>query len=212
MTKEKANRNEVVGMFLTYCRKTLVNARTDVLRERKRRRNREVLFCDLRRSELESLADWQDVPERETVFDAAGKPIGVTDKDLADALEKLCPEEQAIILLSYFAGWSDRRIGEDMGFPRSTVQNRRARALARLADILTEGGDPHGKDNDTVVAATGGDALAAGAVLDYFNDFMDGLCTGFYTDADGFWDYGIDLSMKSFMQAKLLRAMLRFKP
>lgn len=75
MTKEKANRNEVVGMFLTYCRKTLVNARTDVLRERKRRRNREVLFCDLRRSELESLADWQDVPERETVFDAAGKPI-----------------------------------------------------------------------------------------------------------------------------------------
>lgn len=59
-------------------------------------------------------------------------------------------------------------------------------------------------DYDTVVAATGGDALAAGAVLDYFNDFMDGLCTGFYTDADGFWDYGIDLSMKSFMQAKLL--------
>lgn len=33
MTKEKANRNEVVGMFLTYCRKTLVNARTDILTE-----------------------------------------------------------------------------------------------------------------------------------------------------------------------------------
>lgn len=30
-------------------------------------------------------------------------------------------------------------------------------------------------DYDTVVAATSGDALAAGAVLDYFNDFMDGL-------------------------------------
>ena len=45
-------------------------------------------------------------------------------------------------------------------------------------------------DYDNVVAATNGDALAAGAVLDYFNDFMDGLCTGFYTDADGFWDYG----------------------
>lgn len=46
MTKEKANRNEVVGMFLTYCRKTLVNARTDVLRERKRRRNHEVPLAD----------------------------------------------------------------------------------------------------------------------------------------------------------------------
>ena len=40
MTKEKANRNDVVGMLLTYCRTPLVNARTDVLRERKRRRNR----------------------------------------------------------------------------------------------------------------------------------------------------------------------------
>ena len=49
MTKEKANRNEVVGMFLTYCRKTLVNARTDGVRERTRRRNRDVLFCDLRK-------------------------------------------------------------------------------------------------------------------------------------------------------------------
>ena len=67
-------------------------------------------------------------------------------------------------------------------------------------------------DYDTVVAAVGGSPLATCEVLAYFNDFMDGLCTGFYTDADGFWDYGIDLSMKSFMQAKLLRAMLRFQP
>lgn len=68
-------------------------------------------------------------------------------------------------------------------------------------------------DYDTVVAATSGDALAAGAVLDYFNDFMDGLCTGFYTGRGWLLGLqGIDLSMKSFMQAKLLRAMLRFKP
>ena len=67
-------------------------------------------------------------------------------------------------------------------------------------------------DYDTVVAATSGDALAAVAVLDYFYVFIDCVSTVFYTDADGFWDYGIDLSMKSFMQAKLLRAMLRFKP
>lgn len=55
MTKEKANRNEVVGMFLTYCRKTLVNARTDVLRERKRRRNREVLFATSEGANLKAL-------------------------------------------------------------------------------------------------------------------------------------------------------------
>lgn len=67
-------------------------------------------------------------------------------------------------------------------------------------------------DYETVVAATAGDAVAAGAVLDYFSEFMDGLCTGFYTDADGFWEFGLDLAMKSHMQAKLLAAMLKFKP
>lgn len=59
MTKEKTNRNEVVGMFLTYCRKTLVNARTDVLRERKRRRNREVLLLPGRCS-ITSTTSWTD--------------------------------------------------------------------------------------------------------------------------------------------------------
>lgn len=66
-------------------------------------------------------------------------------------------------------------------------------------------------DYETVVAATNGDTLAAGVVLDYFSEFMDGLCTGFYTDADGFWGFGLDLAMKSYMQAKLLAAMLKFK-
>ena len=99
MTKEKANRNEVVGMFLTYCRKTLVNARTDVLRERKRRRNREVLFCDLRRSELESLADWQDVPDKllwlvmadgrlvSFTFDAQQQVAALAQHDLSGSVE-----------------------------------------------------------------------------------------------------------------------------
>ena len=66
-------------------------------------------------------------------------------------------------------------------------------------------------DYETVVAATDGDAVAACAVLDYFGEFMDGLCTGFYTDADGFWGFGLDLAMKSHMQTKLLAAMLKFK-
>ncbi len=165
-----------------------------------------MLFCDLRRSELESLADWQDVPERETVFDAAGKPIGVTDKDLADALEKLCPEEQAIILPLPLL--PDGRIGVSVRTWGSRAPRYRTVAPVRspVCGRSTEEDSRVAKGKisyDTVVAATNGDALAAGAVLDYFNDFMDGLCTGFYTDADGFWDYGIDLSMKSFMQAKL---------
>lgn len=146
-TKEKEKR-ATVAMFLSYCRKAIVNARTDVLRECSRRRKREVLFCDMRTHDLERLSGWQDIPDSETVFDVAGKRIGVSDEDLADALNALPETEQAIVLLSYFAGWSDNRIGNDIGCPRSTVQSRRIRALNVLQKALERGGCSHGKNSD----------------------------------------------------------------
>lgn len=146
-TKEK-RKQATVAMFLSYCRKTIVNARTDVLRERQRRRKREVLFSDMRPYDLESLSGWADIPDAETVFDVAGKRIGVSDEDLADALNALPETEQAIVLLSYFAGWSDRRIGNDIGCPRSTVQARRIRALGVLQKALERGGISHGEGSD----------------------------------------------------------------
>lgn len=148
MFTDDEKKDALVRMFVSYCRKTLLNARTDVLRERSRRRKHETLFCDLRQDEIESLSGLQGIPDNEVIFLAAGKPIGVKDSTLSDALLTLTPDEQAIVLLSYFAGWSDRRIGEDMGFPRSTVQNRRIRALARLSEILTEGGESHVEEAD----------------------------------------------------------------
>lgn len=143
MNQEEKMRGATVAMFVSYCRRTIVNARTDVLRERARRKGRETLFCEMRPHEIECLACAADCYEDERLFDACGHPIGVTDERLSEALAALPDEERAIVLLSYFAGGSDRRIGEDLGFPRSTVQCRRARALARLRDSLREGGDPY---------------------------------------------------------------------
>lgn len=146
MVTEEEKMDALVRMFLSYCRKTLVNARTDVMRERRRRRKREILFCEMRPCELESLMQFSELPQREEVFDAFGKPIGVSDERLASAIACLPETEQAIVLLSYFAGWSDRRIGEDMGCPRSTVQSRRMRAIARLGEIL-KGGGAYGEED-----------------------------------------------------------------
>lgn len=148
MVTEEERKDALLRMFLSYCRKTLLNARTDILRERTRMRKREVLFSDLPKETLDALMAWQQLPDEEVVFNVFGKPIGVADDALACALACLVPEEQAIVLLSYFAGWSDRRIGEELGFPRSTVQHRRARALARLGGILTEGGIANDKKTD----------------------------------------------------------------
>ena len=148
MDTKETEKQATVAMFLSYCRKAIVNARTDVLRERSRRRKREVLFCDMRAHDLERLSGWKDIPDSETVFDVAGKSIGVSDEDLADALNALPETEQAIVLFSYFAGWSDNRIGNDIGCPRSTVQSRRIRALSVLQKALERGGCSHGKSSD----------------------------------------------------------------
>lgn len=65
---------------------------------------------------------------------------------------------------------------------------------------------------ELMAAAVGGDAAAMQAVLDYFDGYMDQLCTHAFLDERGHVDYGVDTLRKTQLQGKLLAAMLRFKP
>lgn len=125
-------------MFCAYCRRTLRNARTDILRRELRSARRETLFSDMRESELNRLAAPEHVFGEEVTFDALGRKIVVMGSELADAIYTLSKEEQAVILLYYFAGWTDRQIAEELGWPRSTVQFHRARALVSMRVYLGE--------------------------------------------------------------------------
>ena len=64
---------------------------------------------------------------------------------------------------------------------------------------------------ETVAAATKGCLLETTEVLDYFDGFIDRLCTRSFMDAAGQVERGVDRYMKSCLQGKLLRAILRFK-
>lgn len=64
---------------------------------------------------------------------------------------------------------------------------------------------------ELVVAATSGDAVAMRAVLDYFDGYIDRLCTHAYLDGYGHVEYGVDTLRKTQLQGKLLAAMLRFE-
>lgn len=136
----KHTKDEVVRMFCAYCRRTLLNARTDVMRRKAHRSRREKLFCEMSEQEINRLVSPLPFTSAETVFDVGGKHIGVNDPDLAEALGALSWEDRAIILLSFFAGWADRRIGMELGLPRSTVQWRRTRALRTMRKMLEEKG------------------------------------------------------------------------
>lgn len=64
---------------------------------------------------------------------------------------------------------------------------------------------------DEMVKAVSGDPLAAEEVLDYFDGYIDKLCTHAFVDARGNVTYGVDGLRKTQLQGKLLAAMMRFK-
>ena len=75
---------------------------------------------------------------RDSVFEVVGREVVVMDTVLAGAIHGLSKGDQAIVLLYYFAEWTDRRIAEELGCPRSTVQFRRSKALLALRARLEE--------------------------------------------------------------------------
>lgn len=125
----------LVRMFCAYCRRTLRNERTDIARRGARRAKRETFFSDMSEAELNRLVAADRFCE-ETVFEAGGREIAVLGEEMTEAIRELPEEERAAVLLYYFAGWSDRRIALQMGCSRSTVQLRRAKALAALKVFL----------------------------------------------------------------------------
>lgn len=130
----------VVKMFCAYCRRTLRNARTDIVRKQARAAKWETVFSDMHESELNRLAAPDDLVSEEVVFEVVGREVVVMDAVLADAIRSLAKGDQAIILLYYFAEWTDKRVAEELGYPRSTVQFRRSKALlalrARLKGVM----------------------------------------------------------------------------
>ena len=78
----------VVQMFCAFCKKTLINARTDLMRDMAKNQRREKLFSEMSEAELNRLRvpDEQAFPPAEVVFEVCGLSIGVVDEELEDAL------------------------------------------------------------------------------------------------------------------------------
>lgn len=99
-----------VKMFCAYCKRTLRNARTDIIRKQAREARWETVFSDMHESELNRLASPDDLISEEVVFEVVGREVVVMDTVLA----------------------------EELGCPRSTVQFRRSKALLALRARLEE--------------------------------------------------------------------------
>ncbi len=62
--------------------------------------------------------------------------VFVVTPHIGNALSYLQPKYRDILLLSYFAEWSDSKIARYLSLPVSTVNGRRVQALQRLKRIM----------------------------------------------------------------------------
>ncbi|MCU6761759.1 flagellar biosynthesis sigma factor [uncultured Roseburia sp.] len=107
-------------------------------KELKRRRNREISFCELPEIVVEKLAVWDEYESDYTAFDVCGIEIRVLDDELADALKSLPERERAIILMYFFLDMSDTEIGEKLNINRTTSFRSRKNSLEEIRKKLKE--------------------------------------------------------------------------
>lgn len=64
---------------------------------------------------------------------------------------------------------------------------------------------------ETMLAAIDGDPVAAGDVLAFFDGYIDRLCTHAFVDGAGHVTYGVDDHRKTYLQGRLIAAILRYE-
>jgi RNA polymerase sigma factor (sigma-70 family) len=134
---ESRNREEhAQHSFDSYCKKVLKRKTLDLQREIKRRGEREVVFSEMSAQELASLSVTDEYFTDEYVFSVLGESVGVSDADLAEALNALPADRREIVLMSYFFDMTDMEIAEKLNIARRTIGNRRAKSLSELKKFM----------------------------------------------------------------------------
>lgn len=85
-------------------------------------------------TEAFSTAAYEDTYQLETPqqFIVNGQMVLVLNQQLGQAITYLHPKYRSILLLSFFAQWSDSLIAKNLHLPISTVHDRKQQALRQL--------------------------------------------------------------------------------
>ena len=127
--------DKTVRQFVLFCRKALTYEKKNYYNERKNRAEREthMEMLSLKQSGMvEKIFDTYHAD----YFSVMGYEIGIIDGDLAQALRELPDKKIQIVLLYYFAGLSDREIGEIYGTGRSTICDQRNNAMQEVIRLF----------------------------------------------------------------------------
>jgi RNA polymerase sigma factor (sigma-70 family) len=122
--------------FDSYCKKILKYAARTYNGKQKERGEREVSFSDLSARDLAKLSAADEYFADEYVFSVLNESVGVSDCELAEALNALPADRRDIVLMSYFFDMTDREIAERLNMARRTVAYRRTSTLKALKNLM----------------------------------------------------------------------------
>lgn len=124
--------------FESCLKKVVRHVVKDYQQELKRRKDKEVLFCELPEIVVENLAVWDDHEIDYTLFSVYGMDIRVLDDKLAHALKKLPERKRNTLLMYYFLEMTESEIANLQQITQVGVFKNRHRALETMKKLLKE--------------------------------------------------------------------------
>ena len=134
----KLNRQEkeiVRRKFCTYCIKVLHGEALNYLDELDRQREREVIFSELLKKDLDALycCDEYDMADYFTVM---GRQVPVHNEWISMALKKLPVKKREIILMLYFLNMTEKEIADCLKLVQSTIHYHKDDSLRHLRKLM----------------------------------------------------------------------------
>lgn len=114
----------------------------------KKRSEKERVFSDLSRKELNGIFVMDEYDVEKQRFQVLGYEVDVRDALIAEALMSLSERKRNVILLSYFLEMNDAEIARQMNLVRSTVHEHRTGSLRQMKKILEEYTDEKRSETD----------------------------------------------------------------
>ena len=118
--------------FDSYCKKILRHEAIDYFRKLKKHQRKEIPFSELPQVVIEQFEARDEYLIEQYTFRIIDEIIVINSELLGESVKKLSGLKRKIVLLSSCLGYSDKKIGEMLRLPRSTIQYQRSVAFSEL--------------------------------------------------------------------------------
>ncbi len=123
--------------FSAFCKVVLRNEAINAYRDFRRQQMHEISL-DYLMSETPfepfTTDNYFEQYDKPTVFVVKGQKVVIASERLADALSKLPEQRRTVLLMYFFLGYTDRKIGNEYGRSRSTANYWKLAALKQLRE------------------------------------------------------------------------------